>query len=259
MSDTTNVTAASPTVLLVHGAWHGAWCWEEKFAPWLRQQGHQVETINLPGHGVSGPKRIGWQSVADYVDAVEARMLSIGGHVVVLGHSMGGFVVQKLMERRPQGLAGAGLMAAATPLGVLGVVGHLVTSRPLDFLRANLTFDLFQLVKTPELAQELFYSDKLPVEEGRKYWHSLSNESYRAFVDMMGLALPRPSRADPALPKWVVGGELDAIFPPKIVERTAKAFGTTATIYAGMGHNLMVDVGWENVAGDFSAWVQKLS
>ncbi len=248
----------SPALLLVHGAWHGAWCWEAKFAPWLRAQGLRVETINLPGHGKAGPQRIGWQSVSDYVDAVEAKMQAIGEPVVVVGHSMGGFVVQKLMERRPAGLAGAGLVAAATPRGVLGVVSHLLMTRPLDFVRANLALDLYHLVRTPELAGALFYSPQMPAEEANGYWKKLNNESFRAFLDMLGLAAPRASKADPALPKWVVGGELDAIFPPKIVERTARDYNTSAKIYPGMGHNLMVDVGWEQVAADLCAWVKGL-
>ena len=36
--------------VLVHGAWHGSWCWE-KVVPLLRQAGHQVESLDLPGHG----------------------------------------------------------------------------------------------------------------------------------------------------------------------------------------------------------------
>lgn len=250
---------SNPTLLLVHGAWHGKWCWESKFAPYLRDKGLKVETMNLPGHGTPGSARIGWQSVADYTDAVAAKIEDLKGPVVVAGHSMGGFVVQKLMERRPANLAGAVLVAAATPSGVLGVVTHLLTSRPLDFLWANATLNLYHLVRTPELAYNLFYSDRMPKDEALSYWQSISNESFRAFVDMMGLAAPRAKKADPKLPKWVIGGELDAIFPPKVVEKTAHAYGTTAKIYPAMGHNLMVDVGWETVANDLAEWLGSLS
>ena len=38
------------TYVLVHGAWHGSWCWE-KVVPLLEQAGHQVEALDLPGHG----------------------------------------------------------------------------------------------------------------------------------------------------------------------------------------------------------------
>ena len=247
-----------PTLLLVHGAWHGGWCWEAKFAPYLRSKGLLVETMDLPGHGKPGSKRISMYSIREYADAVEQRVNQIGGPVIVAGHSMGGFVVQKLLERRPAALKAAVLVAAATPRGVLGVCAHLLTSRPLDFLWANLTLDLYHLVRSPELAHGLYYSEAMPVEEGRRYWESQNNESYRAFLDMMGLDAPKASKADPDLPKLVLGGEKDAIFPPKMVEATAKAYDVEAKIYPKMGHNLMVDVGWETVADDLLHWINAL-
>jgi len=249
---------AGPTLLLVHGAWHGAWCWEQQFAPWLREQGHAVVTMNLPGHGGQGPRRIPWFSVADYVDAVEAKLAEIGGPVVVAGHSMGGFVVQKLMERRPANLVGAVLVASVPPRGVIGVVLHLLASRPLAFLRTALTFDLYYLVRTPAFARALFYSERLSDETIQQYWKPLQNESFRAFIDMLLLALPRPRRADPELPKLVLGGGLDRIFPPGDVQATAAAYAVEPTMYPSMAHNLMLDVGWEAVAARLSQWVKAL-
>ena len=40
-------------MLLVHGAWHGAWCWERVLAP-LLVLGYEPEALDLPGHGVAG-------------------------------------------------------------------------------------------------------------------------------------------------------------------------------------------------------------
>ncbi|WP_158608595.1 alpha/beta hydrolase [Stagnimonas aquatica] len=247
--------ASTPPVLLVHGAWHGAWCWERQFAPWLRQQGHVVETLDLPGHGHPGPQRIALYPVRAYVDAVAARLAQSPRPMVVAGHSMGGFVVQKLMERRPAKLAGAALFASVPPQGVLGVVLHLLRSRPLDFLRSVTRLDLYHLVRTPQFAQALFYNAGLDAKTVEAYWQPLQNESFRAFLDMLVLDLPRSRRVDPALPNWIVGGELDRIFPPAEVRATAKAYGVEAKLYSGMAHNLMLDRGWETVAADFSSWL----
>nr|WP_277346269.1 alpha/beta fold hydrolase [Solimonas marina] len=244
--------------MLVHGAWHGAWCWERHFAPSLRARGHEVETLDLPGHGRPGPQRIGLYAVRDYVDAVEAALARRAVPTVVAGHSMGGFVVQKLMERRPAQLAGAALFAAAPPQGVIGVVLHLLRHRPLDLTRAVLGLDLYRLVREPRFAQALFYSDGVDAKTTEQYWRLLQNESFRAFLDMLVLDLPRPRRIDAALPKWVAGGECDVIFPPDIVRGTAHAYGVEAHLYPGMAHNLMLDRGWEQVAADFSGWLQAL-
>lgn len=249
----------SPTILLVHGAWHGAWYWEEFVAPWLREQGHAVETINLPGHGHSGPERIPFYSIRAYADAVEVVIERSDQPVVAVGHSMGGHVVQKLMERRPSNLAGAALLASMPPRGVLGVVWYLLRHYPINLLRATFGFDLYQIVRKPELAHELFYAPETDPATVESYWKRAQNESYRALLDMLMLNLPRPKRTDPALPKWVMGAERDVIFPPKVVHQTARAYGVEAHIYPGMAHSSMVlEDGWQQVAADLCDWVQSL-
>lgn len=253
------MSESTPTLLLVHGAWHGAWCWEERFAPYLRQHGLQVQTIDLPGHGRQDTRRIPWFSVRDYADAVETQIQASSSPIVVAGHSMGGFVVQKVMERQPPNLAGAALFGAAPPWGVFSVVWHLLRSRPIDLGVASLGFNLYHLVREPRFAQALFYSASMPESEVRQYWAKTQNESFRAFLDMLALDLPKPAKADPKLPKWVIGGEHDTIFPPDVVRRTATAYGAEATIYPNMAHNLMLDAGWEKVADDLNSWISSLS
>ena len=41
------------TYVLIHGSWHGAWCWY-KIIPLLEQVGHKAITLDLPGHGRDG-------------------------------------------------------------------------------------------------------------------------------------------------------------------------------------------------------------
>jgi pimeloyl-ACP methyl ester carboxylesterase len=75
------------TLLLVHGAWHGSWCWEP-----LRDalEGVPVRTVDLPSVG-SDPAALG--DLADDAQAVRAALSGIEGPVVVLGHSYGGIPV----------------------------------------------------------------------------------------------------------------------------------------------------------------------
>jgi alpha-beta hydrolase superfamily lysophospholipase len=55
-------------ILLVHGAWHGPWCWDD-FAQRFRQQGHDIRAVRLRGHD-QRPGRI-WHRVRHYVDDVK--------------------------------------------------------------------------------------------------------------------------------------------------------------------------------------------
>jgi pimeloyl-ACP methyl ester carboxylesterase len=85
------------TVVLVHGAWHGAWCWSYVQAG-LTDRGIPSVAVDLPGHGVS-PLPLGDL----YGDAAEvARVLAtIEGPVVLVGHSYGGTVITEAAADRP--------------------------------------------------------------------------------------------------------------------------------------------------------------
>jgi pimeloyl-ACP methyl ester carboxylesterase len=69
------------TVVLVHGAWHGAWCWDKVVAE-LEAAGVPVAAVDLP-----------LTSLADDVAATRAAIEAAGGPVVLCGHSYGGSVI----------------------------------------------------------------------------------------------------------------------------------------------------------------------
>ena len=61
--------SARPPLLFVHGAWHGAWCWQDGFIDHLNQQGFDCYAIDLRGHGESeATKPMRWNRIADYVE-----------------------------------------------------------------------------------------------------------------------------------------------------------------------------------------------
>ncbi|HEX9417984.1 MAG TPA: alpha/beta fold hydrolase [Methylomirabilota bacterium] len=83
--------------VLVHGACHGAWCWDEVAAR-LRAKGHRVVTLDLPGHGRRAAE-VRLASVAAYGRAVADAMALEGiSRGVLVGHSMGGLVIPKAAE-----------------------------------------------------------------------------------------------------------------------------------------------------------------
>jgi pimeloyl-ACP methyl ester carboxylesterase len=81
------------TFVLVHGAWHGAWCWERLERP-LLAQGHEVVTVDLPVAD-------GTATFVDYRDAVLANWPD-GPHrdVILVGHSLGAMVVPLVADQR---------------------------------------------------------------------------------------------------------------------------------------------------------------
>jgi pimeloyl-ACP methyl ester carboxylesterase len=98
-------------LLFVHGAWHAAWCWDEYFLNFFADKGYRAVAVSVRGHGASPrPKSVRTCSIADYVDDVDSIATSLPMRPVVIGHSQGGFVVQKYLESHdaPAGVAAPG-------------------------------------------------------------------------------------------------------------------------------------------------------
>ena len=81
------------TFALVHGAWHGAWCWE-RLVPELERRGHRAIAVDLPGDDPDA-------TFSMYADVVVDALAGETGDVAVVGHSLGGHAIPFVAERRP--------------------------------------------------------------------------------------------------------------------------------------------------------------
>lgn len=99
-------------MLLIHGAWQGAWVWED-FSPLLADAGFRPVAIDLPGNGTDDTpaEKI---TLALYVDHLRTIIEAAGGPVAVIAHSGGGVAASALAEAVPQSIRGlvyvAGMM-----------------------------------------------------------------------------------------------------------------------------------------------------
>ena len=81
------------TFALVHGAWHGAWCWE-RLSPELERLGHRVVTMDLPCDDPGA-------AFGTYADVVCAALDDVRDQPVVVGHSLAGHTIPLVAARRP--------------------------------------------------------------------------------------------------------------------------------------------------------------
>ena len=81
------------TFALVHGAWHGAWCWERLLEP-LAQRGHGAVAIDLPAEDMEA-------GLDAYADIVAAFTAPVDDDVIVVGHSLNGLILPLVAARRP--------------------------------------------------------------------------------------------------------------------------------------------------------------
>lgn len=100
--------------VLVHGAWHAAWAWED-VVPLL--PGH-VEAVDLPGHGADATPVAGCTLdayAARAVEALERARDATGGPALLVGHSLGGVTLAAASEARPDLVRAAVYLCAYMP------------------------------------------------------------------------------------------------------------------------------------------------
>lgn len=101
------------TFVLVHGSFHGAWCWE-RVIPHLVQHGHRVKAVDLPGHG-EDQTPIAAISLQSYVNTVLAAIEAAAEPVILVGHSAGGVVVAQVAELCPEQVESTVFLTAMLP------------------------------------------------------------------------------------------------------------------------------------------------
>lgn len=245
-------------ILFVHGAWHGAWCWDDAFMPYFAGRGYRCYALSWRGHGKSpGRERIRWfrlhQYVADVSQMADRIEAETGSKPVLVGHSLGGAVVQKLLEtyRAP-----AAVLLASVPIyGTLPALVTLTLRHPLAGLRTFLTLNGWHLVSTPARARTAFFSAEISDQTLEKHFARLGPESLiGGAIDGGLLQLPRPGRVKS--PMLVLGATRDTIFSRRAVEITGRAYNSPAEFF-DMAHDMMLEPGWSAVTNRILAWLSE--
>jgi len=146
------------TFVLVHGAWHGAWCWYRTVAL-LEAAGHRVIAPDLPGHGIDRTP-VADVTLAACTDRVCTCIDAAGEPVVLVGHSMGGAIIAGVSEQRPDAIRVAVYLAAfllEDGVSVFAQAEQDTTSLVLP----NLEFsaDGTSVTVRPDRVREIFYAD----------------------------------------------------------------------------------------------------
>jgi len=241
-------------ILFVHGSWHGAWCWEKYFLPYFTEKGYNSYALSLRGHGNSDrPAHFRWMRIVDYVADVVQVVEQLPERPVMVGHSMGGLVVQKYLE---ENAAPAAVLLASVPVkGVLQATLRIALRHPLAFFKTNLTWSLYPLISNPKLTREAFFSTDIPTDKLNEYFNLMQDESYLAFLDMLLFKLPNPEKVSAEL--LIMGAENDILFTPDEIEATAAAYDRKAEIFKGMAHDMMLEDGWQAAADRILEWLSE--
>lgn len=243
-------------LLFVHGAWHGAWCWDHGMLDYFAERGWNSYAMSLRNHGNS-PRSgsLRWTRHGSYVQDIASVAERFDRPPVLIGHSMGGYLVQKYMEAHE--VAGAVLMASVPVSGTLGASLRFARRHPLRFGKLLMTMRLWPVVETPSLAREFLFGASMPQTRVDELHGKLQDESFMTYLDMMGLALPHPGET--SAPVLVVAGDEDALFTVRDAAKTAEAYGVEPKVFAGFPHDMMLHSEWESLASQIARWLEDVT
>jgi pimeloyl-ACP methyl ester carboxylesterase len=247
---------ARPTPLLfVHGAYGGAWLWDEHFLPYFAERGWVAHALSMRGHaGSDGSESVRYARLRNYVADVEQVADGLPAPPVLIGHSLGGMVVQHCLHRGPA--PAAVLMASSPPHGMIGSMVDMALSNPQLMYELGFAHHLGPQLTDGRAIERALFSRGLPEPLVRSYMRRFQAESDLVVLDLLFLDLP-PSTPMLDLPVLVLGAEKDSFVTYGGLETTADTYRTKAEIFPGMRHAMMLDLGWESVAARIHAWLEE--
>jgi pimeloyl-ACP methyl ester carboxylesterase len=247
---------AGPPLLFVHGGYTDGWCWDRYFLPWFASHGHAAHAVSLRGHGASGGRHTLFVAgLDDYAADVERVAGTLHESPVLIGHSMGSAIVERLLATRP--VAAAALLAPLPPSGLLTMAARLAMERP-DYLMQMASLDPSQLSShVLEALRPFYFSDDVEPQVLVDAARHLGVESPRALLDLsLRLHWQLPERG--GTPVLVLGVDGDRICTPDDVRATARHHGVEPVILPGLAHMMMLERGWLGPARALERWIASL-
>jgi len=250
------------TILFIHGMWGGRWYFEQ-FKRYFKERGYTCVIPDLRHHDITPkenpPEGLGATSLLDYEADLEKLIKTFDEKPILIGHSMGGLLAQKLAAKELTDAAV--LLCPASPSGILGLTPSVIKS----FSSALMRWKFWAKPHKPTF-QEAVYSmlHLLQKEQQEETYARFVYESGRAAGEI-GFWIFDKSNASAVdsnmvnVPMLVIGGSEDRITPVSIVKKVAKKYGSAANYheFSNHAHWIMQEPGWEDVAGYIYEWLAK--
>ena len=250
----------TPKIIFIHGMFLNTKSWD-KWIPYFESLGYDVEAIPWPFHQGDPatlrkhiPPELGKLSLADLHLHYVSILQSESTPPVLIGHSLGGLLVQKL--------AADGLIRAG--VGICPVAPNRMLSLDWGFLRnsASIT-NPFAGDEPYEMTAKGFHQNfantMSEAESNAAYEEYALHESRQVLRDIMG----DEGQVDferPHAPLLFIGAEKDEIIPASLVRRNARAYSDERSHseyveFIGRGHFIAGEDKWEEVAEKTANWL----
>ncbi len=241
----------STPILMQHGMWHGAWCWQQ-WQELLAEWGWESHAISLPGHGRSPEQRpIAACTLDYYLSFIRDAVESLPQKPVLMGHSMGGALTQWYLKY--VGDLPAAVLVAPWALykGFWDSFGAFVKLDPVGILTTSLRWKA-DYVRSPQRAAAALIGPGA-VYSPEELYARLGPES--ALVMMQHPFWQMPAHIH--TPMLWLGGEIDAVVPERAQRRSAAGYGADYVMIPHAAHNLMMEHNYQDTALLICDWLEK--
>ena len=249
----------SAPILMIHGAFCGGWCFDG-FRDAFEAEGRLVAAPDLPGHAADDrPSSVVGLSLSDYARAVVRAIDACPEPPVLLGHSMGGLVVQLAAAKRT--VAGLILLAPSPAWGQpVTSVFDLSAGLALAAMRGPYWMQAvepdYPIVRSATL-------NRLDETAARAAFARMKAESGRALFEILNWWLDPTLAAAVApgaarVPALVIAGGADQVHSPATVAPPAARLGVEPLVVPGLSHWTMGEPGSEIVAARSLEWLATL-
>lgn len=219
------------TIVLVHGAWHGSWCWRH-VVPLLELEGHRVLAPDLPGHG-DDPASPHIQTLARYVERIGTVVAGCDEPAVLVGHSLAGLVISAVAEANPARVARLVFVSGLLPRDGDSLVRICSTDpdNPMNTATIRTPGHKSQSID-PARLEELFYPD-CPAEDIALARHRLGPEP---FATMFNTVHVTPGRFG-SVPRAYIHCLRDRPLPLFLQEQMVAASPCESVVRLDCGHS----------------------
>jgi len=240
-------------ILMQHGMWHGAWCWQ----PWqehLAEWGWQSVAVSLPGHGLSPQQRPLDQCTLDYyLGFVRAEIERLDPPPIYFGHSMGGALAQWYFKYVGENLPAAVLVAPWVAHSALADgLPRFLRNEPLAVLETMHTLSATPLVNTPGRAAKVLLGPKSTWSAEQLSARIGPESALVMFQHNPPFWKPPEQVKTPIL--WLAA-EKDQAIGLRLSRRSAQHYRAKLVQIPDAGHNLMMEPNEAEIIRQVHDWL----
>jgi pimeloyl-ACP methyl ester carboxylesterase len=242
-----------PPTICVHGAFGGAWMWEE-FLRIMAERGHHAAAVSVRGHGMSeGRHALRSATLAHYVADVFRALAEFSEPPVIIAHSLGALVAQRLLGRTA--IRALVMLAPLPPEGMLLINGRLMVTAPATWLGIAQAMFGFGTSVLGDL-KDLIFSDRFAQADVDRHMTRMVVESMQVLLDAH-VPMPTPPALSLGIPTLVIAGDADRLVPNEFARRTAIYHGAEFISASGFGHLLHLEPGADRVVKMTIGWLER--